>query len=168
MILGLFPLSASAGRWLDVSIIFPGIPDLLGVCVGAHPGDSFVVEGCASTLIFTSSVWAMMKYQPLLGGGSEKSVSPGTHQWSFGPGIGVRRFDGICFDSCPIPQLFGDAVGSLEWVYWTSGKIGLRAQFDLGATVEISRLSGGTPATTSTAVQASLIPIGRLSFGLAF
>ncbi len=153
-------------RIIDIELIFPGIPDILGLCLEGHPGSSVAIEACASTAIFLSSLTAMVKYQPTVA--ISQSASGSIHQLNFGPGVGVRRIDGLCFDACPVPQLYGDLVLSLEYVFWMSQHFGFKTQLDLGATFELTQLSSASTTTTATAAQTTIIPLGKLTIGFAF
>jgi hypothetical protein len=153
-------------RHFDIQFIFPGIPDVVGLCLTGHPVSEVAVEGCVSSAIFLASGVVTFKYLPPL------SVSPtqsgAIRNLNLGPGFGLRKVQGICFDSCPVAQMFADAVGTLEYVFWAKSGAGLKLQLDLGATFELSRLNSTDSGSQALSAQSSVIPLGRFSFGLAF
>jgi len=149
-------------RILDISIIFPGIPDILGLCLEGYPTNQLSIEGCASTAIFLSSLSATVKYRWDL----VLSQTPRgrIHQLSFGPGAGLRHVSYLCFDACQDASIYADFMGSLEYNYWFKPHLGLSLQFDAGATALLGRIDSPYGANDVPGV----IPLGRFSFGLAF
>jgi hypothetical protein len=149
-------------RVLDLTLIFPGIPDVLGLCIEAYPTNNLSIEGCASTAIFLGSLTATVKYRwDLILSETPKGR---IHELLLGPGAGIRHVSYLCFDACGDDSIYADAIASLEYNYWFKPHIGLSIQFDAGATVLLGRIDGPYSAQTVPGI----IPVGRLSFGLAF
>ncbi len=150
-------------RILDLTLIFPGIPDVLGLCLEAYPTNNLSIEGCATTAIFISSLTATIKYRWDL---ILKETSKGRiHELLLGPGAGIRHVSYLCFDACQDASLYADAVASLEYNYWFRPHFGFTLQLDGGATFMLGRIDDPLYGRADVP---PVIPVGRLSFGLAF
>ena len=150
-------------RILDLTLIFPGIPDVIGLCIEGYPTNNLSIEGCATTAIFISSLTATIKYRWDL---VLKQTPKGRiHELLLGPGAGIRHVSYICFDACQDASLYADTVASLEYDYWFKPHLGFTMQLDAGATFMLGRLDN---PLYGRAEVPGVIPIGRLSFGLSF
>lgn len=114
-------------RIADVKLNLLGLPDFIGVCLAGHASDEFVIEACATTIIFVSSMTVSAKYLFTLS-------SSAKNEWHLGPSISGGKFATICFDSCEY-GLRGDAQLSLEFVHWFKPHVGFVWSLDIGGGV---------------------------------
>lgn len=114
-------------RIADVKLNLVGLPDFLGLCLAGHPTDALVIEACATTIIFVSSLTVGAKYLfPI-----SKS---GKNEWSMGPSISGGTFETICFDNCEFGKR-ADARFAIEFVHWFKPHFGFVWSLDIGGGV---------------------------------
>lgn len=149
-------------RLFDVSIGFPGVPDVVGARIELWVTRHLSIEGGASTALYASFLTASLNHRWNL---RVTERSTGVYDaWMLGPAIGVRRASYTCFDVCQDPSVYADGLASLQFDHWFRRHLGVQIQLDAGLTVHLGRIARGEAQFDVVPV----LPNARLGLGMAF
>jgi hypothetical protein len=162
-------------RLVDLELIYPGFPDIIGLCAEVNPGYFVSLEGCAGTQITASSLSVAVKSRFLHYVHIEQQTALDGRprykgfEFGFGPGIGIRSVSVLSsfVGSSTHSGVTVDPMLSLEWAYWFSRFVGLTMQLDAGP---MFGFNANPPLGKDLrhVDWSQVLPFGRLSIGVAF